>query len=39
MCSEHNNDKYNTELTDIGSCGLQVVHGEFQTGNRIVGWK
>ena len=27
------------QLTDIGTCGLPVVHGPFQTRNRVAVWK
>ena len=27
------------QLTDIDTCGLHVVHGPFQTRNRVAGWK
>ena len=33
----HNNTDH--ELLEIGSCGLHVVHGCFQTGHKASGWK
>ena len=26
-------------LLDVGSCGLHVVHGDFQTGVKAAGWE
>jgi hypothetical protein len=31
-------DMIMTELVDLGSCGLHVIHGAFQTGHRASGW-
>jgi hypothetical protein len=28
-----------TELVDLGSCGLHIIHGGFQTGHRASGWE
>ena len=26
------------QLFDLGSCGLHVIHGAFQTGHKAAGW-
>jgi hypothetical protein len=31
-------DMIMTELVELGSCGLHVIHGAFQTGHRASGW-
>lgn len=27
-----------TEMIEIGSCGLHIIHGSFQTGHKSAGW-
>ena len=31
-------DMIMTELVDLGSCELHIIHGAFQTGHRASGW-
>jgi len=31
-------DAADPQLLDLGSCGLHVVHGAFQTGHKAAGW-
>ena len=31
-------DATDPQLLDLGSCGLHVVHGSFQTGHKAAGW-
>lgn len=34
-----NDPAKDTALLEIGSCGLHIVHGAFQTGHKITGWR
>jgi hypothetical protein len=35
----HRTEKEFPQIIDVGSCGLHVVHGAFQTGVKATGWK
>lgn len=35
---ENHNEIHIKELNDIGSCGLHLIHGAFQTGNKNPEW-
>ena len=36
LLSEENNCK---KILEMGSCGLHVLYGAFQTGHKAAGWK
>ena len=35
----HRLDEHSTSFLNVGSCGLHIVHGAFQTGIADTGWK
>ena len=36
---DHGNKNELPQIIDIGSCGLQVVHGAFKTGVKATAWQ